>query len=119
MALFYELDVYKKCYSLLLLLYQHVANFSREYKYSLGDKLKAEVLEVMLSIYRANLTEDKSVHIQKGKEGVELLKILLRISRDLRLVSVTQYTELMHQTEDISKQLTAWERWSRRSNRNS
>jgi len=44
----YDLIVYKNSYDLLLLLYKLSSNFSREYKYSLGEKIKDEILELNL-----------------------------------------------------------------------
>lgn len=54
MALFYELPVYKLGYDLLIAIYERTKLFTREYKYTLGEKLKNETLELLINIYKAN-----------------------------------------------------------------
>lgn len=117
MSLVYDLEVYKKCYDLLISVFVAVKHYSREYKYNLGDRIKQEVLDVMLNIYRANVSENKSPYLQKGREHIEVLKLLIRLSKDLRLLSVAKYTELFGKTESISKQLLGWQKWYEQQNR--
>jgi hypothetical protein len=46
MALYDELPVFKAAYDLLLDIYRFSATLTREYKYTLGEKLKNETLEM-------------------------------------------------------------------------
>ena len=54
MALYYDLPVFKDVYKLTLLIYSLTKDFSKEYKYTLGQDLKKDVMVLMRSIYRAN-----------------------------------------------------------------
>ncbi len=40
MALYYDLPVFKDVYKLILLIFERTTNFSREYKYTLGQDMK-------------------------------------------------------------------------------
>ena len=62
MALYYDLPVFKDVYKLTLLIYSLTKDFSKEYKYTLGQDLKKDVMVLMRSIYRANKAQNK----QKG-----------------------------------------------------
>ena len=42
MAIFNNLPVYKESYDLLVEIFKFTKNFSREYKYTLGERLKNE-----------------------------------------------------------------------------
>ena len=42
MALYYDLPVYKDVYSLILKIFEYTKEFSREYKYTLGQDLKKD-----------------------------------------------------------------------------
>jgi len=53
MALCYDLRVYKDTYDLSLKIFEYTKDFDREYKYSLGQDMKSDVLKLMRSIYRA------------------------------------------------------------------
>lgn len=112
MTLVYELDVYKKSYDLLIKIFDVVKHFRREYKYTLGDKIKQEVLDVMLNVYRANVSTKKAEYIKQAREHTEVLKILLRLSKDLKLINIEKYTMLISITEEISKQLSGWQKWT-------
>ena len=60
MALFTELPVYKLGYDLLIQTYQRTAVFSREYKYTIGERLKNEVTDMLINIYKANNSKKES-----------------------------------------------------------
>ncbi|HHN47997.1 MAG TPA: four helix bundle protein, partial [Bacteroidales bacterium] len=53
MAQYDTLPVYKLSYDLLLLVFAHCRQMTKEYKYTLGEKLKNETLELIMNIYRA------------------------------------------------------------------
>ena len=61
MALYYDLPVFKDVYKLALLIYSLTKDFSKEYKYTLGQDMKRDALQLVRSIYRAN----KAVCIQR------------------------------------------------------
>jgi len=45
MALFSDLSVYKSTYDLLIAIFRLTKDFGREYKYTIGESLKKEVIE--------------------------------------------------------------------------
>jgi len=51
MALYNDLPVYKASYDLLVEIFQFVKNFNKEYKYTIGEKLKNETIEMIANIY--------------------------------------------------------------------
>ena len=64
MALYYDLPVFKDVYKLTLLLYSLTKDFSKEYKYTLGQDLKRDVMVLMRSIYRANKAQNKKEYLE-------------------------------------------------------
>ena len=59
MALFSELAVYKTGYDCLLEIYNRTKNFPREYKFSLGEKMKEASLDLLIDVYKANKSRKK------------------------------------------------------------
>lgn len=108
MALYTELPLYKASYDLLLRLYQLSKGMDRDYKFTLGEKIKTEVTDLILLIYRANSTADKKPLLQSAKEKVENIRLFLRIYNDLKQISLQQFVELSEKIESISKQVVAW-----------
>lgn len=108
MAHYDNLPVFKAVYDLLLALFRSSHNLQREYRYTIGEKLKGELTELIMLIYRANSTQDKGMHIQQAREHAELVKLNLRLLHDLKQLSMKQYIRYAEMSENISKQLTAW-----------
>ena len=79
MAQYQHLPIYKLTYDILLRIMQVTKDFPREYKYTLGQKLKDETTELIVLIYRANSTKDKIRHIDEIIERVQLVQLLMRL----------------------------------------
>jgi len=58
MVPYYDLPVFKDVYKLTLLIYSLTKDFSKEYKYTLGQDLKRDAMVLMRSIYRANKAQN-------------------------------------------------------------
>lgn len=110
MATYENLPVYKASYDLLILTFQVIKEFTREYKYNLWDTMKKEVINLISNIYKANCKIDKSKNIAVAREKIELLRLYFRLSRDLKIVNMNKYIEVNILIESISKQLYAWGR---------
>lgn len=110
MALYNHLPVYKVSYDLLVDLFRFVKEFSRDYKYTIGESIKKEALEMIKNIYRANSTQQKVELIQAARENAETIRLYLRLTRDLRQISLDQFVRLNEKIESASRQLTAWQR---------
>jgi len=109
MALYYHLPVFKASYDLLLDIFHLTANFSREYKYTIGQDLKKETTEMILGIYRANSVVDKKELIKKARENLETIRLLIRISHDLKQTNLQKFVNQNELIESISKQLAVWQ----------
>ena len=108
MALYYELPVYKDTYQLVLDIFAVTKEYPREYKHSLGQDMKRDVMELIRCIYRANRSEHKQAHLEAFLEQFELLKLELRVSHDLQLLGLKRYTEISVIIDSIGKQVTGW-----------
>jgi hypothetical protein len=111
-----HLPVYKTTYDLFLEIFKITRNFRREYKYTIGQRLKDEVLDLMTNIYRANTKQRKSRTIQKARENIEVIRLLIRALKDLKEISVKNFTNINIYIESVSKQLTKWQQSSEWNN---
>lgn len=112
MATYDHLPVYKTSYDLLVDLFRFVKDFHREYKYTIGESIKNETIAMMMCVYRANCTRTKGPLLQQARERVEVIRLLLRVCRDLRQVNLEKFVALNERVESVSKQLAAWQRSS-------
>ncbi len=114
MALYTNLPVYKLGYDLLIQIYKQTKLFARDYRYTIGEKLKNETLELLLNIYKSNKSNesDRIQYIDIARQNIELVKILIRITKDLNVITLKNYSYLSEQTEELSKQLSAWRKFT-------
>ncbi|MBC7503997.1 hypothetical protein H7169_03420 [Candidatus Gracilibacteria bacterium] len=59
------LPVYKASYDFLLQICIVSKNFTREYKYTIGQELKNETISLILDIYRAKFIEKQEIYIPR------------------------------------------------------
>ncbi len=112
MALYYNLPIYKASYRLVIMLFANSSNFSREYKYTAGQELKNEGMLLIKNIYRANKAIDKNVHLGAARENLEIIRLFLRLMQDLGQLGLRKFVETNQAIEEVSKQLTAWDKYS-------
>lgn len=106
--------IYRKIYDLLLWLMPHINRLPKFYKQVLGKSIMEECLALLGLVIKANK--------QRGAERIksqlnlsdelDILRIFLRISKDLKLVSVKQYTYGAEKINEIGKMLSGWMRYT-------
>lgn len=110
MATYDNLPVYKASYNLLVEIFQFSKNFNKEYKYTVGEKLKNETLEMIMNIYRANSRKYKKYLLQTARENIEVIRLLLRLVKDLKQINLNKFVAINEKIENVSKQLTGWQK---------
>ena len=110
MARYDELPVYKASYDLLVDIFQFTKNFNKEYKYTVGESLKKETLELITLIYRANSRKDKFQVLQEARERIEVIRLFIRLLKDLKQINLKKFVLINKQVENVSKQLTGWQK---------
>jgi hypothetical protein len=108
MAQYEHLPIYKATYDFTLNVMHAVKQFPREYKHSLGERLRNECLDLVLLIYRANSSQNKKNHIEGILEKVPVVNMLLRLSMDLRILSYKRYGDLLLTLNSVGKQASGW-----------
>jgi hypothetical protein len=108
MANYTELNVYKTTYNLLFDLLSASKSFNRDFKYTLGENLKNEMIQAMMFVWRANSTYDKVNYIDMARESIEKCRLYIRLLYDLRQISIENFTKWNIDIQSISKQLSGW-----------
>ena len=111
MATYDNLPVYKVSYDLLQKLFLVVRNYRKEYKYTLWESIKKEVIDLILTIYKANSHKEKQIYLEQARGHIEVVRLLARLSKDLREIDLREFVIVNQMIESISKQLTAWEKF--------
>lgn len=109
MAQYQHLPIYKTTYELLVSITRVTASFPKAYKYSLGDKLRAEVVDLVVFIFKANSSRTDRVR-QAGLflERLQVVELMLRLCKDLRLLAVKQFAEIVSLSDSLGRQAQGW-----------
>jgi len=110
MATYDNLSVYKTSYDLLLDIFNFSKNMDREYKYTIGENLKKETTELITNIYRANCSLSKKDLIQTARENIEVVRLYLRLIKDLKQIPLSKFVNINELVESVSKQLSFWQK---------
>lgn len=79
MAIYTNRPVYEDSYQLLLCLVSFSRSMQRDFRYTLGEQVKNKVVAMMVLIFRANKTKDKTEHIVQAREKLAEVQIVIRL----------------------------------------
>lgn len=112
-----ELPVYKASYELLLYSFKLIKNLTREYKYTIGEKIKNEMMDLLMNVYRANKInnkEDKLKKVESAIENIEVIRLLFRLLHDLHEINMEEYVKINVDIENVRRQLFGWRKGLKR-----
>lgn len=109
MALHTELPVYRDTYKLLQKIYEVTKNFSKEYRYTLGEDMKRDAMQLVRNIYRANkYKNERKAHLERFLDDFELMRLEMRLCADMRLLTLKKHAELLELMSSVAKQIMGW-----------
>lgn len=96
-------------YNILVYLCKLISKFSKDIKYSLGEKIENywldAVAEISLTVKTFGI-EEKIFHIQKAKKDIEIINILIRVCHDIWKISHEDFKETKNKLNDLQMQLS-------------
>lgn len=111
MAIYDNLPVFKQAYDLLLQILRFTSSVQRDFRYTVGETLKKDVIELCLCIYRANASVEKLPQIEAARERMVSIKLMVRVLHDMKQISTKQFALTCERMESVSKQLAAWQKY--------
>lgn len=108
MALYTDLPIYHKTYELLSLIVASIKHFPRDLKFSLGDRLRNECVDLVVFIYKANSNRNKVPHLQEILDRIQVIQLLTRLAKDLQCLSIKKFSEISMSIQSLSKQTNGW-----------
>ena len=65
-------------------------------------------MDILEGILTANRKRDKEQYLSKIDEELEKLRILIRLSKDMRFLNIQSYEYAVRQMEEIGRLLGGW-----------
>ena len=106
-----DLPIYRVTYELMHHVTQITRHFPRNLRASLAGRIQSECVDLVLNVYRANAArdrKDRGRQIQRILEGVQVLEMMLRLSMDMRLISVGHHARAAELTDAVGRQAYGW-----------
>ena len=106
--MFQNLPIFEKTYELILWLYLTVNKFPKSQRFVLGQQIEKTLLEILEGIIQANQEKNKLPYLKKISVELDKLRILIRLSKDLKFISIRQYKLAAEKINEIGKMLGGW-----------
>ena len=95
-------------YRFVLWLIPTVQRFPRSQKFLLGDRIQSTALDVLERLIEATYTRRRSGHLAAANLGLEKLRFLVRLARDLRILDPRRYEHAARNIDDTGRRVGAW-----------
>ena len=95
-------------YRFVLWLIPAVERFPRSHKFLLGDRIQSAALDVLERLIEATYTRRRSTHLAAANLGLEKLRFLFRLARDLRILDDRRYEHAARNINETGRKVGAW-----------
>lgn len=103
-----NLAIFEKTYEFILWIYPRVNKFPKSQRFVLGQRIENVSLEILEKIIEANQKRDKKRELQEISVKLDVLRILIRLSKDFQFINLKQYEFASKNLNEIGKMLGGW-----------
>jgi hypothetical protein len=108
----HETPVFQKSYDLYKALHELIKKYPKGDRYSLGEKTRIQILELIEAITKAGHAkkEWKVPQIEQAIAKLELIKVLIRLGHDMHCLNEKQSVSIQEKVQEIGRMLGGWKR---------
>ena len=103
-----EMLVIKRGYDFSRWLLQHTGKFPKSYRFSVAAKLENAILDFIELTTVANMRKDKRPVLKRADEALARLRLLFRLSYEMRFVNLKSYEYGSKQMNELGRLLGGW-----------
>jgi hypothetical protein len=100
--------VVAKVYDFVLWLLPKVENFDRAYRFTVGERLTSQGLDLMTTLVEAAYSREKDNLLQQANRKINSTRYLLRLAKDLKLMSIDSYGFSAEKLDEIGRMVGGW-----------
>src|SRR5438270_4139817 len=94
-----------KAYALALWLIGKIGAMPRAHRFTLGDRIYCQSLDLVTALTQATFSSDKSLPLETASDRVNSLRILLRLAKDIKLLPFDPYTYATGILDEIGRMI--------------
>jgi len=100
--------ILEKHYKFTAWMIPKISKFPRDQRFLLADRIENALLDVLELLIQANFSQKKRDILIKVNLKLDLLRFLMRLSRDLRYVNLACYDFFCQRTTEIGRMAGGW-----------
>ena len=102
--------VVMKAYDFALWLLPKAEKFNRSYRFSIGERIVSHGLDLLLLLVEAAYSSNKTAILQQANTKVNGVRYLLRLAKDLKLVTTDSYEFAAERLDEIGRMVGGWQK---------
>ena len=100
-----ELPIIRAHYDLILWLMPKIGKFSREHRFTLGQRIERLLYDILEKLIRAKYNRQRRPILEAVNVDLEVLRFQIRLAKDLCCLSVNSYGNASGQLVEIGRQV--------------
>jgi len=106
----FNIPIFKKSYDLYRAMYSYRNTIPRQDRYALWQRCENIGLDVIKTILTASHTskEAKLTVLEKASLKLNLLRVFIRLSKEIRIIDNKKYVLLQKDIDEIGRMLGGW-----------
>ena len=104
------MPILRCCHELYKSFYEYSKSFPKKDKHNIGNRCENIILDIIELILLAinDKTERKLLILEKISGKLNALRMFIRITRELKIISLTKYIILQSKIDEIGIKLGSW-----------
>jgi hypothetical protein len=107
-----EVDAITQLYDFILWMIPKIDKFPRNRKFILGDRIETLMLDILDHLIDAAYSRQKTTPLRHANLKLEKLRYLIRLSKDMKLISLKAYEFAARSMDAIGRSIGGWLRYS-------
>jgi hypothetical protein len=100
--------VLEKHYQLILWLLPRMAEFPKDQRFLLADRIQGILLDVLERLIEAVYRRDKVPILRQANLGLEKARFLMRLAKDRKYISVSRHAFFCKSADEIGLMIGGW-----------
>lgn len=100
--------VVEKHYQLILWMLPKIANFPKDQRFLLADRIERILLDILEMLIEAVYSKQKRDILIKVNLKLDSLRFMMRIAKDMKYVNINAYDFFCRSTIEIGKMVGGW-----------
>lgn len=105
-----DLPILQKMYELYKVFYQCLSNLPKKDRYGIGQRCENHILDLIEQTIKASKSrrENKQAVLYEISLKLDILKIFIRLMKEIRAIDLKKYTFFQGYINEIGKMLGGW-----------